>query len=173
MVLPHLATTYVAGPHIGDEVVIRHVSFFLFHGLSSCCYLTTNFDSKVHLINVIIATNLSSSLQHKNKDIILYLMRYFDARNTMPIICAKLQSTCFPYNTKYGSCQIHFDLPIICIIYSYLFPCCTAIWLTFFLFMTKSLVGLGFGRKRRKMNNITGQQEKPHANFVNNDQPLK
>lgn len=172
MVLPHLATTYVAGPHIGDDVTIRHVSFFLFHGLSSCCYLTTNFDSKVHLINVIIA-NLSSSLQHKNKDIILYLMRYFDARNTMPIICAKLQSTCFPYNTKYGSCQIHFDLPIIFVIYSYLFPCCTAIWLTFFLFMTKSLVGLGFGRKRRKMNNITGQQEKPYANFVNNDKPLK
>ena len=172
MVLPHLATTYVAGPHIGDDVTIRHVSFFLFHGLSSCCYLTTNFDSKVHLINVIIA-NLSSSLQHKNKDIILYLMRYFDARNTMPIICAKLQSTCFHYNTKYGSCQIHFDLPIIFVIYSYLFPCCTAIWLTFFLFMTKSLVGLGFGRKRRKMNNITGQQEKPYANFVNNDKPLK
>ena len=81
--------------------------------------------------------------------------------------------TCFPYNTKYGACQIHFDLPIIFVIYSYLFPCCTAIWLTFFLFMTKSLVGLGFGRKRRKMNNITGQQEKPHANFVNNDKPLK
>ena len=39
--------------------------------------------------------------------------------------------------------------------------------------MTKSLVGLGFGRKRRKMNNITGQQEKPYANFVNNDKPLK
>ena len=80
--------------------------------------------------------------------------------------------TCFPYNTKYGACQIHFDLPIIFIIYvlyRYLFPCFTAMLLTFFVFMTKGLLGLGFGPKRRKMNNITGQQEKPFADFVNND----
>ena len=76
--------------------------------------------------------------------------------------------TCFPHNTKYGACQIHFDLPIIFIIYllyRYLFPCFTAMLLTFFVFMTKGLLGLGFGPKRRKMNNITGQQEKTMTNF--------
>ena len=76
--------------------------------------------------------------------------------------------TRFPYNTKYGPCQIHFDLPIISIVYllyRYLFPCCSAMLLTLFVFMTKGLLGLGFDPKRRKMSNITGQQEKTMDKF--------